>query len=106
MRRIGILTFAFLFCFILTASPRRLRREMRFVEEQNALRKGMRARSLRHFVRAIHEFPDYYEAYSNKGAAELLLNQKDEALQSFQKAIDLSGGHYTPRVLRLWSCVA
>lgn len=58
------------------------------------LAKGDAAGSLRHFVRAIHEFPDYYEAYSNKGAAELLLNRKDEALQSFQKAIDLSGGHY------------
>jgi len=57
-------------------------------------RKGDAAGSLRYFDRAIHEFPDYYEAYTYKGAAEFLLNRRDEALQSFQKAIDLSGGHY------------
>jgi tetratricopeptide (TPR) repeat protein len=40
------------------------------------------------------EFPDFYEAYYNEGIAETQLHQENNALQSFQKAIDLSGGHY------------
>ena len=56
------------------------------------LAKGDAAGSLEHFRRAIQEFPGFYEAYYNKGVAETHLHQKDEALHSFQKAIDLSGG--------------
>src|ERR1700739_1761808 len=50
--------------------------------------------SLQHFRRAIQEFPGFYEAYYNKGVAETQLHQAEEALQSFPKAIDLSGGHW------------
>jgi tetratricopeptide (TPR) repeat protein len=58
------------------------------------LRKGDAARSLSYFQRAIHECPTYHEAYCEKGLAEVRLGQLSEAVQSFQKAIDLSGGHY------------
>jgi tetratricopeptide (TPR) repeat protein len=58
------------------------------------LAKGDAAGSLRHFNRAIQEFPDFYEAYYDQGAAEMQIGQKSEAMQSFQKAIDLSGGHF------------
>jgi len=65
-----------------------------FLRGVDSLAKGDAAGSLRHFRRAIQEFPGFYEAYYNKGAAEIQLHQKDEALESFQRAIDLSGGHY------------
>lgn len=60
------------------------------------LRKGDAAQSLSHFKRAIQESPDYQEAYYHKGLAEIRLNQANEAMQSFQRAIDLSDGHYAP----------
>ena len=46
------------------------------------------------FVRATATFPDYYEAYYHIGVADLGLGHEEEAAQAFQKAIDLSGGHY------------
>jgi tetratricopeptide (TPR) repeat protein len=58
------------------------------------LQKGDVARSLSYFQRAIHECPTYHEAYCQKGLAEVRLGQVSEAVQSFQKAIDLTGGHY------------
>ena len=56
--------------------------------------KGDAAKSLPHFRRAIEEFPDYYEAYYDQGVAQMRLDKKDAALQSFQKALDLSDGHF------------
>jgi Flp pilus assembly protein TadD len=46
------------------------------------------------FVRATTAFPNYYEAYYHIGVADLRLGREEEAAQAFQKAIDLSGGHY------------
>src|SRR6266849_4687211 len=46
------------------------------------------------FLRATATFPDYYEAYHHIGVADLRLGHEEEAAQAFQKAIDLSGGHY------------
>jgi len=46
------------------------------------------------FVQATKAFPDYYEAYYHMGVADLRLGHEEEAAQAFQKAIDLSGGHY------------
>jgi tetratricopeptide (TPR) repeat protein len=46
------------------------------------------------FRRAIQTYPSYYEAYYNLGVAESQLHQWSEALQFFQKAIDLSGGGF------------
>jgi tetratricopeptide (TPR) repeat protein len=58
------------------------------------LTRGDAAGSLIQFKRAVHEFPSFYEAYYNEGIAEIQLHQTDEALQSFQKAIDIRGGRY------------
>ena len=52
------------------------------------------AGSLKHFDAAIHISGDYYEVYYHRGVAEMQLGKSDEALESFQKAIDLSDGHY------------
>jgi tetratricopeptide (TPR) repeat protein len=46
------------------------------------------------FVRATTAFPDYYEAYYHMGVADLRLGREEDAAQAFQKAIDLSRGHY------------
>jgi len=50
--------------------------------------------SLSHFTKAAQAFPDYYEACYHMGVVEMNLGQFDEAMQAFQKAIDLSGGRY------------
>lgn len=52
------------------------------------------AASIRHFDAAIEKFPDYYEAYYDKGVAEMQMNKDDDALHFFQKAIDLSNGRF------------
>lgn len=70
---------------------------------RNAFDKGMRmvaeksaAASVAEFKRAISEYPGYYEAYYRLGAAELDLEHGAEATEAFQKAIELSDGHYAP----------
>jgi len=50
--------------------------------------------SLAHFTKAVDLFPDYYEAAYHLGVAETNLGQFGEALEAFQKSIDLSGGKY------------
>ena len=52
------------------------------------------ARSLEHFNKAAAIYPDYYEAIYYIGLMQLRLQHEDKAIQAFQKAIDLSGGHY------------
>jgi len=50
--------------------------------------------SLRHFDAATQLYPEYYEAHYYEGVAQLNMGKEDQALEDFQKAIDLSGGHY------------
>jgi tetratricopeptide (TPR) repeat protein len=50
--------------------------------------------SLSHFAKAVQTFPDFYEAYYHLGVAETRLGRLDEAMQAFQKAIDLSRGKH------------
>src|SRR5215471_381894 len=52
------------------------------------------AGSLAHFSKAVAVYPDYYEAIYHVGLAELRLDHQDKAAEAFQRAIDLSGGHY------------
>jgi|SRR5919108_340571 tetratricopeptide (TPR) repeat protein len=52
------------------------------------------AGSLAHFNKAAAAYPDYYEAIYHAGLVEFRLNHQDKAAEAFQKAIDLSGGHY------------
>ena len=52
------------------------------------------AGSLEHFSKAAATYPDYYEAIYHIGLVQLRLQHADKASQAFQKAIDLSGGHY------------
>jgi len=52
------------------------------------------AGSLSHFTKAAQAFPEYYEAYYHAGVVETTLGHFNEAMQAFQKAIDLSNGRY------------
>jgi tetratricopeptide (TPR) repeat protein len=58
------------------------------------LQKGDLKRSLLYFDKALQSFPGFYEAYNAQGVVEMNLNRDDQALQSFRRAIDLSGGRY------------
>jgi tetratricopeptide (TPR) repeat protein len=49
--------------------------------------------SLAQFAAAIAAAPDFYEAYYHRGVAEMQLGRHEDALRSFQAAIDLSDGH-------------
>ncbi len=77
-------------------------RELRIpVKARNAFEKGLErlakndaVGSRTQFERATSAFPDYYEAYHHIGVANLRLGHEEEAAQAFQKAVDLSGGHY------------
>lgn len=77
-------------------------RELRIpVKARNAFEKGLQrlakndaVGSQTQFERATTAFPDYYEAYYHMGVADLRLGREEKAAQAFQKAIDLSGGHY------------
>jgi Tfp pilus assembly protein PilF len=77
-------------------------RELRIpVKARNAFEKGLERLakndadgSRTQFLRATATFPDYYEAYYHMGVADLRLGREEDAAQAFQKAIDLSGGHY------------
>ena len=66
----------------------------RFERGLNRLAKHDAEGSLRFFAAAIEAVPDFYEAYYHRGVAEAQMNRNDEALRSFQAAIDLSNGHY------------
>jgi tetratricopeptide (TPR) repeat protein len=65
-----------------------------YVKGLGSLAKKDFAGSVSHFTKAAQAFPEYYEAYYHVGVAETTLGRLDEAMQAFQKAIDLSGGRY------------
>jgi len=81
-----------------TVSVRELRRPSKARDEfergLRRLEKRDPAGSLKHFEAAIQISGDYYEVYYHRGIAEMQLGKSDEALQSFQRAIDLSDGRY------------
>lgn len=50
--------------------------------------------SLGHFARAAQASPGFYEAVYQEGIAEMKLGHRDEAMEAYQEAIDLSGGRF------------
>jgi tetratricopeptide (TPR) repeat protein len=52
--------------------------------------------SVDHFTKAIKAFPEFYEALSQLGMAEVHLGSTEEARKAFQAAIDFSKGRYAP----------
>lgn len=59
--------------------------------------------SIDQFQRAIKEYPDYYEAYAQMGAAYTSLGDAANAEQALRKSIDLSNQHYADAYLMLAS---
>lgn len=53
------------------------------------------AGSIKEFERAIHNYPDYYEAYAQIGLAHIKLNQAEQAEQALRKSVDVSHEHYS-----------
>lgn len=52
--------------------------------------------ALKHFTKARADYPNYYEAEYHSGLTQLRMGNRDEAMRSFQEAVDLSGGRYAP----------
>lgn len=50
--------------------------------------------SLAYFKKATAAFPEYYEAHYHAGVAEMRLGHRPEAMEAFQKSVDLSDGQY------------
>jgi tetratricopeptide (TPR) repeat protein len=53
------------------------------------------AGAIAEFQKATDDSPSYYEAYVRMGVAQYMAGQAPDALRSFQKSIDLSGGKYS-----------
>jgi Tfp pilus assembly protein PilF len=50
--------------------------------------------SIKEFERAIHAYPDYYEAYAQIAMAQIKMKENDQAEQALRKSIDVSHEHY------------
>lgn len=55
--------------------------------------------ALKHFTKASAAYPDFYEAQYHIGFTQLKMGRREEAMQSFQRAVDLSEGRYAPAEL-------
>lgn len=53
------------------------------------------------FERAIKEYPDYYEAYAQIGAAQILLRDNNAAESTLRKSIEMSAGQYADAFVSL-----
>lgn len=63
-----------------------------YLKGMERLAKDDSAGGVTHFTKAIKAFPEYYEALSQLGIAEIHLGSKEEARKAFQAAIELSKG--------------
>jgi tetratricopeptide (TPR) repeat protein len=81
-----------------TVSVRALKIPFKAREEyqkgMECLAKHDSAGGVNHFTTAIKAFPEYYEALSQLGVAEINLGSKEEARKAFNAAIDLSKGRF------------
>jgi tetratricopeptide (TPR) repeat protein len=67
-----------------------------FIKGSHLLKVNDAAGGIAEFQRAIHAFPDFYEAYYKIGIAELKLDHGSAAETAFRKSIELSEDRYTP----------
>src|SRR5882762_4860413 len=65
-----------------------------FIKGMERLARDDSAGGVNHFTKAIKAFPEYYEALSQLGIAEIHLGSKEEARKAFQAAIELSKGKH------------
>lgn len=55
--------------------------------------------AFKHFSKASAAFPNFYEAEYHTGLVQLKMGRREEAMQSFQRAVDQSDGRYAPAEL-------
>jgi tetratricopeptide (TPR) repeat protein len=67
-----------------------------FDKGSRLLLKGDAAASLIYLQRAIDAYPEHYKAYYDLGVAHFRLGHDADALQAFQKSIDLTAGKFAP----------
>jgi tetratricopeptide (TPR) repeat protein len=65
-----------------------------YLKGMQRLAKDDSAGSVNHFIKAIKAFPEYYEALSQLGIAEVHLGSREEARKALQAAIKLSKGRH------------
>jgi hypothetical protein len=73
--------------------PQRARDES--AKGKDLMAKSDYAGAIAEFQKATDDFPSYYEAYVRMGVAQYMAGHAPDALRSFQKSIDLSGGKYS-----------
>jgi cytochrome c-type biogenesis protein CcmH/NrfG len=59
-----------------------------------AQRAGERKQALRHLERAVALYPEYVEAWNDRGAVEHLLGKYDTAINCFSRAVALDSNYY------------
>jgi hypothetical protein len=62
--------------------------------------------SVKQFERATHEYPDYYEAYTEMGVAYMNLGDVVNSERVLRKALDLSDAHYVSALFWLASLLS
>ena len=67
-----------------------------FDKGSQLLEKGETAKSVAYLQQAIADYPEHYKAYYDLGVAQYRLSHLEEAEQAFQKAIDITKGHFAP----------
>jgi uncharacterized protein HemY len=64
-----------------------------FRKGQEAVRKHKNEKAVKHFREAVTKDPEFAEAYNELGASLFAMGQSKEAIEQFQKAIDLVPDH-------------
>jgi tetratricopeptide (TPR) repeat protein len=67
-----------------------------FDKGSHLLLKGDTSASIIYLERSIADYPEHYKAYYDLGVAHFRLGHIAEALQAFQKSIDLTSGKFAP----------
>jgi Tfp pilus assembly protein PilF len=86
-----------------TVSVRQLRIPSKAMDEyRRGLQSGAKKdlpEALKHFMKASSTYPSFYEAHYQVGLTQLKMGMREEAMQAFQRAVDLSEGRYAPAEL-------
>ena len=84
--------------YVVSVADLRMTKKVRAAFDKGTarLKKGDTAGSIVYFEHVIAEQPGFYRAHYNLGLAQLKLGRTVEAQESFQRAVDLTGGGYAP----------
>lgn len=62
--------------------------------------------SIKQFQRAIHAYPNYYEAYAHMGVAYMKMKDVDSSEQALRKSVEISQGRYSDGLFLLASLLS